>query len=321
MGLSVLTAREQAAKPFSHEALLYSNPRQFLAGTLAFIREGLAADEPVLVVLSAEKIAMLKARLGLQADRVQFADMGEVGANPARIIPVWRRFADQSLAAGRAFRGIGEPIWADRPADELVECQRHEMLLNLAFADATSFRLLCPYDTSALGPDVLREAFRSHAALVEDMQQRPSSDCLDLRDVAAPFDIPLDEPAEILAEERVDAGRLSILRRVVASHARCLGLSEPRIDDLVVAVNEITSNTVRHGGGSGTLRIWSADSTIVCEVADSGRITDPLVGRIEPPEGNEGGRGLWIATQLCDLVQVRSFPTGSVVRLHMHCSS
>ncbi|HVE94168.1 MAG TPA: sensor histidine kinase [Acidimicrobiales bacterium] len=320
MGLSVLTATEQATKPFSHEALLYRNERQFLVGTLAFIREGLARDEPVLVVVSADKIAMLKERLGVQADRVQFADMAEVGANPARIIPVWRRFADKALAAGRAFRGIGEPIWADRPADELVECQRHERLINLAFADASNFRLLCPYDTSALGPDVLSEAFRSHTALVEDLQQRPSADCLDLRDIAAPFDAPLPEPIDVLAEEPVAASTLSTLRRVVARHARCLGLSEPRIDDLVVAVNEIASNTVRHGGGSGALRIWASDSTLICEVADRGHITDPLAGRVEPHEDHESGRGLWMATQLCDLIQVRSFATGSAVRLHMHCS-
>ena len=44
--------------------------------------------------------------------------------------------------------------------------------------------------------------------------------------------------------------------------------------------------------------------------------TEPLVGR-ERPAGPAGGYGLWLANQLCDLVQVRSFPAGSVVRLHM----
>jgi MEDS: MEthanogen/methylotroph, DcmR Sensory domain len=43
-------------------------------------------------------------------------------------------------------RGIGEPLFATRSADELVECQRHEALLNLAFQDAPGFWLLCPYD-------------------------------------------------------------------------------------------------------------------------------------------------------------------------------
>ena len=72
------------------------------------------------------------------------------------------------LARGRRLRGIGEPIWADRSPDELVECQRHEALLNLAFADAGDFWLLCPYDVDALDPDVIAEAHHSHPAVVAD---------------------------------------------------------------------------------------------------------------------------------------------------------
>ena len=36
-----------------------------------------------------------------------------------------------------------------------------------------------------------------------------------------------------------------------------------------------------------------------------------------PAADGEGGRGVWIANQLCDLVQVRSGEDGSVVRLHL----
>ena len=47
-------------------------------------------------------------------------------------------------------------------------------------------------------------------------------------------------------------------------------------------------------------------------------IADPLVGRARPGLTGEGGRGLWIANQLCELVQLRWFATETVVRLHMH---
>ena len=57
---------------------------------------------------------------------------------------------------------------------ELVECQRHESLLNLAFADTAGFRLLCPYDTSALDDDTLAEACRSHPFLVTNGVKRES---------------------------------------------------------------------------------------------------------------------------------------------------
>lgn len=317
MTLSAVRDRARTSRPFSHEALFYGTPEQFLTGTLSFIREAIAADEPILVVLSAPKVAAIEAQLGGHAPRVQFADMATVGANPARIIPVWRRFVDECRARGGAFRGIGEPIWPDRGDEELVECQRHEALLNLAFADVDNFRLLCPYDTSSLGNDVLREALRSHPDVVEGSERRQSELYLDLTDVAAPFDRPLPEPAHVLDEITVTAGSLAAIRQAVARRARASGMRESRIDDLVVAVNEITSNTVLHGGGQGELRLWVESGALVCEVADSGRITDPMAGRVEPADGSEGGRGLWMATQLCDLIQVRTFPTGGVVRLHV----
>ena len=87
-------------------------------------------------------------------------------------------------------------------------------------------------------------------------------------------------------------------------------------EGLVLAVNEVATNSVVHGGGGGILRIWTEGDVLVCEVRDRGVIDDPLVGRERPLVNAAGGCGLWLANQLCDLVQVRSFAGGSVVRLH-----
>ena len=85
----------------------------------------------------------------------------------------------------------------------------------------------------------------------------------------------------------------------------------------MLCVNEIAANSLLHGGGSGVLRVWAEPSTLICEVADSGTIADPLVGRQSPSLERVGGRGLWLANQLCDLVQIRSGAAGTVVRLHV----
>ena len=85
---------------------------------------------------------------------------------------------------------------------------------------------------------------------------------------------------------------------------------------MVSAVNEVASNSLRHAGGRGVLRMWHADDTVVCEVSDDGHIDDPLVGRVRPEVDDRGGRGLWMVNQLCELVQVRSSPTGTTVRMH-----
>ena len=55
---------------------------------------------------------------------------------------------------------------------------------------------------------------------------------------------------------------------------------------------------------------------LFCEVEDHGSMVSPLVGRIRPNPDACGGRGVWIANQLCDLVQIRSGNAGTVVRVH-----
>jgi anti-sigma regulatory factor (Ser/Thr protein kinase) len=110
---------------------------------------------------------------------------------------------------------------------------------------------------------------------------------------------------------------LAPLREAVRRRARAAGLTPNRVVDLVLAVGEATANTVRHAGGSGTLRIWRDDTEIVCEVSDPGRMADPRAGRFPPPAGTRGGQGLWIIHQACDQVEVTSGDAGTVVRMHM----
>jgi anti-sigma regulatory factor (Ser/Thr protein kinase) len=85
----------------------------------------------------------------------------------------------------------------------------------------------------------------------------------------------------------------------------------------VLAVNELTTNTIVHTPGSGTLGIWSEPQTVVCEIRDSGFIADAFAGRHSPTDSADHGRGLWMANQLCDLVQIRSNNSGTTIRLHV----
>ena len=85
----------------------------------------------------------------------------------------------------------------------------------------------------------------------------------------------------------------------------------------MLAVNEVATNSVRHGGGRGTLRAWQEDGRADLRGARRGRFDDPLAGRRRPTGAQIGGYGLWLANQVCDLVQVRSHADGSAVRVHM----
>jgi anti-sigma regulatory factor (Ser/Thr protein kinase) len=309
--------QERAGDGFRHEAMLYAGDDGFDAATLPFIRAALADREPILVVVGAPKIDRLRAELGDDAAHVLFEDMAGIGTNPARIIPAWRAFVERHAAPGRRVRGIGEPVWAGRTAAELVECQRHECLLNLAFADAMDFWLACPYDVAALDPAVIERVDDSHPVLVEDGTARASDACLDHAAVAAPFTEPLPEPSAGASEVAFDGEALFGLRSLVVAHATSAGLDELRAGDLVLAVHELATNSVRHGGGHGVLRMWHDDDAVICEVRDAGRIVHPMAGREQPDSDQLGGHGLWLINQLCDLVQIRSFATGGVVRLHV----
>lgn len=305
------------ADSFRHEALLYSGEDEFVAQAAAFIRAGVEAEEPTLVVVSARKIDRLREALGADAADVSFADMSDVGANPARIIPAWHRFVAERAAPDSSLRGIGEPITPSRSADELVESQRHESLLNLAFADARAFWLLCPYDTEALDPAVIAEALRSHPHVTSG-GAAVSSQYRGLDEIGAPFRAPLSEPpADAARFAFAGEADLAALRRSVVSELVLRGVTAERRSDLTIVVNEIASNSLRHGSGEGELAIWTAGPRIVCEIRDGGRFDGPLADRRAPSDDRPGGRGLWMANQLCDLVQVRSFDSGTVVRLHL----
>jgi anti-sigma regulatory factor (Ser/Thr protein kinase) len=303
---------------FRHEALLYAGEDEFVAAASAFLRAGIEAQEPALVVVSARKIDRLREALGAATSGVAFADMSDVGANPARIIPAWHRFVAQHAASGTRLRGIGEPIFPGRGADELVESQRHESLLNLAFADARAFWLLCPYDTASLGPAVIAEAFRSHPHVSGGGSAVASSQYYGLAAIAGPFSAPLPpRPADAATFAFSDESELRAVRRFLAAELAQKGIAGERRGDLLIVVNEIASNSLRHGGGYGELAVWRTDGRVVCEIRDEGRFGDPLADRRPPSDDRPGGRGLWLANQLCDLVQVRSFDSGTVVRLHV----
>lgn len=306
---------------FSHEVTFYTGPRDFAARVGAFVREGVVAGEPVLVMVTADKIELLREELGADAVRVTFEDMGETGRNPGRIISEWADFAADHLAARRPLRGVGEPIWAGRSAEEMVECQHDESLLNLAFGHADGFRLLCPYDAEALPPDVIEEAERSHPLVLDGDALHECGRYRGVDDLGlAPG--PLPAPRAAAEEVGFQQTTLAPVRRFVASQAGAAGLEGERIESLVVAANEAATNSVRHGGGAGVVRMWTDPGAVVCEVHDrGGRLEQPLVGRLRPKAGTSGGHGLWMANQLCDLVQIRSRRGSTVVRLHMRLAA
>jgi anti-sigma regulatory factor (Ser/Thr protein kinase) len=302
---------------FHHEALLYADEDELLAGAIPFLRAGMEGEEALLVAMPSSSLRLLEGELRGADERVQFVDMQQLGRNPARIISAWHDFVVRNLDDGRPVRGIGEPIWAGRSAAELDECDRHEALLNLAFADSPAWSLLCPYNISTLDEAVLEGAERNHPVIRERGDQRDSARHTHPSACAKPFDGRLAPPQRVLAELSFGIADLARVRRLVGELAAHAGLISQQVQDLVLAADEAATNSVRHGGGCGRLRVWRDDRAVGCDIHDRGHIEEPLVGRIRPPGDQLSGRGLWLANHLCDLVQIRSCPAGSVVRLQI----
>ena len=90
------------------------------------------------------------------------------------------------------------------------------------------------------------------------------------------------------------------------------------IEDYLLAVDEMTSNAIRHGRRPVGLRLWSAPGRLVCTIRDTGAgPTDAFAG-YGPAHGDDlshGGMGLWLARRLCDHVTVRRDEYGASVRL------
>ncbi|WP_113703964.1 anti-sigma factor RsbA family regulatory protein [Nonomuraea lactucae] len=300
------------ADPFVHPALFYRGDREYATATTAFVREGLASDEPVAVAVPSANLKLIESELGVDAVRVQLLDMEEAGRNPGRIIPaVLRAFADRH--PGEHVRIIGEPIWPGRTATEYPACAQHEALINFAFA-GRRVTILCPYDADRLDPAVLDEAALTHPVIRDGRGERPS-DAYAPQQVVRAHNLPLGEPGEFHSV-RFDRANLAAARTLAAARAAELGLDGPRLDDIRLVVAELGANSLDHGGGAGFLRVWTEGDRLVCEVSDTGHITDQLAGREPVDPRIAGSRGLLIVNLLSDLVRVHTREGGTTVRAY-----
>lgn len=300
----------------AHQALFYRDSDEYLAGILDFINPALDGDEPVAIAVPEPRLRLLEAELGDRAAPVQLLDMFELGRNPGRIIPAVLGMIKRH--AGRPLRYVGEPIWPGRSPEEIREATRHEALINLAWPDA-DISVLCPYDVAGLDDQVLREAEHTHPGVVHDRRLGPSS-AYGNGAVPTECEQSLSEPPPGALAREFEIDDLGCLRAWVGERADALGLDADRRAELVIAINELTTNTVKHADSHGVLRFWTVPGEVIFEIEDSGHIADPLAGQRLQPTGT-GGLGLWMVNHLCDLVEVRTSAAGTKIRTHSRYGS
>lgn len=302
------------ADQFVHPALLYRGSAEYLAGTVPFIREGLAAGEPVGLAVPGPNLRLILTELGGDAERVRLLDMSRAGRHSGRIIPnVLRAFSD-SHSSGRV-RIIAEQLWVGRAVREYPTCAHQETLINIALA-GRAVSMLCPYDADVVGPQTLAEVELNHPRLIDARGERVSTGFA---------------PERVITDDRLcshmmgpsftfDATRAPLAAQFACDQATRLGHGGDHAE-LKLIVGELVTRSLVHGGGTGNLRIWAERGYLVCDVRHAGHIRDLPAGTQLAEPRKPDGRGLLMIHHLSDLVQYHSCPQGTTTRVYLKLCS
>jgi anti-sigma regulatory factor (Ser/Thr protein kinase) len=299
-----------------HEAVLYRSPEELAARLAPRLDAAMRTGGAVLAVLEEENRGALTAALGGDAVRVDFADPAHVHSVPAFTVATrWVRASRRGQPPDRPTTVISQPV------DGLPDCgpehwARLDIALNVAI-EGLPITVLCPYPAG--GPELARvEA--THPLLSSGANAHPSPGYRRPQDAVVEYPPPPPpELADPEAELAFDVGGLAAVRAMVVGASSAAGLAGGRLADFVLAVNEVASNAVEHGPGHGRLRMWTTGGEIVAEVADPGRMDVLFPGLAAPPPSGPRGRGLWLASEMCDVLQIWSGygTAGTVARLRV----
>ncbi|MCZ2847128.1 sensor histidine kinase [Modestobacter sp. VKM Ac-2978] len=302
---------------FRHDLVLHSSAEELAAVAVPFLRAGLEAGEAAVITTSEPSATMLRDALG--DEHVHVLPQHEVyQARTPAAITAFRRLAERVTGRGHArLRVVGETDFGKTPRDWL-EWQRYEAVLNEAMRSWPTWGL-CAYDVESLPAELVDCGLRTHTHLVSADGRRPNPDYTEPADYLRALPLP-DEPLEATDPLlRVDDVRdFAGLRHAVGGRLAQLDGPQDALEDLHLAVDEMSANAVRHGGPPVRLRLWASADRVVCTISDGGvGMDDPFAG-YGPAHGDDlshGGMGLWLARQLCDHVDVIDGPDGLTVRL------
>ncbi|RBY79473.1 sensor histidine kinase [Blastococcus sp. TF02-09] len=309
-----------AGPGFRHDAVLYDSLDELAAIAAPFLLEGLAAGDGAVIAAGPATTAAIRAAVGDHPLVLSLERQALYRARTPTAIKAFRGLGEQA-SPGRRVRVVGEVDFGTTTADR-VEWQRYEAVINAAFASSPLWGL-CAFSTDLPEP-LLATARHTHPHLVDDDGRATNADYVDPVTYLAGLPVP-DEPLErtppaLAADDVTD---FIALRRAVRAHLAAVDGPPDLLEDFQLAVDEMTSNGIRHGRRPVSLRLWTAPGTVVCTIRDAGAgPSDPFAG-YGPAHGEDlsaGGMGLWLARQLCDHVALRAGERGNSVRLTTHWS-
>ncbi len=302
---------------FVHFALLYRSQREYLDFVVRFVVDGLARDEAVLVAVPGDKLDLLRDGLAASGGgypaELRMADIAEIARNPSRFMAMEGSFVDEH--PGRRVRIVSELAWPERTDEEIVACVEHEALVNAAL-DGYPATALCLYDASVLDDDVLADARATHPLLWSAGAPQPSSEYAP-DDVLDRCNRPLVANPGAVTYMVTKSADLRLARSFAVDYAGWVGMSEDGIEDLQLVATELASNSLMYTGGACRLAFWRQDEHLVCEARDTGRLEDPVVGRLDPGPSGPASRGLFLVNAISDLVRTHTTPAGTTIQAYL----
>jgi two-component system nitrate/nitrite response regulator NarL len=158
-----------------HEALVYSSPREFAAGTVPFIQQAVELGEQVLVVLGQEGRAVLQDALATDAKRIDFAEALTWYQSPEYALEQYTRYVERHVARGvPRVRIVAEVVWPRGSETDVAGWKRYEARISSAMA-SSPVSFICVYNAAELPPGIITDARRTHPLLRTADGARPSS--------------------------------------------------------------------------------------------------------------------------------------------------
>ena len=302
-----------------HHAAVYGSDDEFLAVTVPFARDGIAAGDPVFAVADPANLEMLPRALGGDAARVDWEESASFyGRRRPQRVAALEKYARQRRNGGRV-RVLAEPPWVGWTDAEVRDWQQMEAGLNLVM-DGTGLWMTCPYDTRQLPEPVIDSARRTHPTLVEGTATRPSPGYADPAGYAASHDDPLPPPpggAALLAA----TASLRDIRRFAAAQAAAAGSSAAGLMSL--AVHETAAYLKNATGSPVTTLIWQRSTAVGCDLHADGPAAPgtlpPAFDGYRMPQLTQPRRDdcLWYARQLTTRLDLRATTRGIQARLQL----
>jgi anti-sigma regulatory factor (Ser/Thr protein kinase) len=293
-----------------HNAFVYESLDDYIARSVAFLREGLEAGEGGIVAHTRPGLAAMRDALGPDAARVTFVNVSASYTRPARTLAAYHRVYVEQLRGVRTLRAVADVQLGPVPG-EWDEWIAYESVFNRAFAHLPAW-VMCTYNVNNLPDRMLEGVWQTHTEVLAGEGLSPSDR---YESPAALLKATTPEPEQLPGLRPIPFGRdVVAFREHLAGALAAEQVPAAKALDMLVASTEIVRNAVTHGGGVEDVRVGRARGRFVCEIADGGRgFDDPTAGYIPPREG--AGKGLWVARQLTWRIEFHRSSQGFTARI------